>query len=246
VGQRYVELDETPGAATKLRGGQTIPLAQTSPALNLNNLFNGFRPLFQALNPADVNALSYEIIKTLQGEGGTIDALLANTASLTNTIADRDAVIGAVVNNLDGVLRTVDANDQGLDEFIVQIQRLVTGLAADRSTIAASLGNISNLALSSAQLIASIRPSLPGDLMGLDGLAAALATTTNPNGQNTLDAVLHTLPPKLNTIIRTATYGSWFNFYLCDADMATVGPNSTLVRTGPRIHAMAAACGPGD
>ena len=70
-------------------------------------LFNGFRPLFTALNPDDVNKLAYEIIQVLQGEGGTVASLLRRTASLTNTLADRDAVIGRVITNLNSVLATL-------------------------------------------------------------------------------------------------------------------------------------------
>ena len=51
-------------------------------------LFNGFKPLFQALSPADLNKLSYEIIQVFQGEGGTLEGLLAHTASVTQTLAD--------------------------------------------------------------------------------------------------------------------------------------------------------------
>ena len=32
-----------------------------------------------------------------------------------------------------------------------------------------------------------------------------------------VDRMLQRLPNKLETITRTATYGSWFNFYLCEA-----------------------------
>ena len=60
-------------------------------------------------DPKDVNKLSYEIIQVLQGEGGTIDSLLAHTASLTTTIAGKDEVIGQVIDNLNAVLDTVNA-----------------------------------------------------------------------------------------------------------------------------------------
>ncbi|HVV22453.1 MAG TPA: MCE family protein, partial [Pseudonocardiaceae bacterium] len=87
VGQRYIALSQGTGSmAGVFRPGSTIPLARTQPALDLTELFNGFKPLFQALSPDDVNQLSYEIIQVFQGEGGTIDSLLANTASLTSTI----------------------------------------------------------------------------------------------------------------------------------------------------------------
>ena len=58
-----------PGGPDAAGRAATIPLAQTTPALNLTELFNGFQPLFQALSPGDVNQLSSEIIQVLQGEG---------------------------------------------------------------------------------------------------------------------------------------------------------------------------------
>ncbi len=196
VGQRYLALGEgTTGATGPLKPGGVIPLAQTTPPLDLTLLFNGFRPLFQALSPADVNQLSGEIIQVLQGEGGTVDELIAHTASLTNTIADRDAVVGDVIKNLNVVLTTVSQRDNGLSQLILQLQRLVSGLAGDRDLIGQSIGNIDALA---------------------DSTAGLLGTTSDANGQNTLDGVLQRLPSKVTAILRTATYGSWFNFYLCD------------------------------
>ncbi|MFL6241381.1 MAG: MCE family protein [Actinomycetes bacterium] len=216
VGQRYLALSEGAQAGGPLKPGAMIPLGQTSPPLDLTLLFNGFRPLFQALSPQDVNQLSLEVIQVLQGEGGTVDQLIAHTASLTNTIADRDAVVGSVINNLNTVLTTVRQRDTGLSDLILQLQRLVSGLSGDRNVIAQSIGNIDALANSTAGLLTDIRPSLKSDIAGLSQVANTLGTVTDRNGQNTLDGVLQRLPSKVTAILRTATYGSWFNFYLCD------------------------------
>jgi phospholipid/cholesterol/gamma-HCH transport system substrate-binding protein len=216
VGQRYLSLVERPdNNASRQPPKQTIPMSRTAPALDLTALFNGFRPLFQALTPKDVNAFALELIKTLQGEGGTIDTLLTQTASLTNTIADHDAVIGQVVNNLLSVLSTVQQRDAGLSDTVVQLQRLVGGLAHDRGTIAASLSNINNLATSGTQLISQIRPYLPKDLLNLAKVTHNLNTTKDSDGKNTLASYLQRAPAKINRITRTATYGGYFNFWLC-------------------------------
>jgi phospholipid/cholesterol/gamma-HCH transport system substrate-binding protein len=221
VGQRYLDLVETPGSGSG-QGKATIPDTRTAPAVDLTALFNGFRPLFQALTPADVNSFSLEIIKTLQGEGGTINSLLTQTASLTKTVANRDAVIGQVVDNLLTVLSTVEQRNAGLSETITQLQRLVTGLAGDRNTIAASLSHIDDLATNSTSLIKGIRPFLPGDLRSLANLAHNLNTAKDVDGTgtNALAGFLDREPAKINRIIRTATYGGYFNFWLCQLDVA--------------------------
>jgi phospholipid/cholesterol/gamma-HCH transport system substrate-binding protein len=228
VGQRYVDVQETAGAAPVLRPGATIPVAQTVGPLDLTTLFDGFKPLFQALTPDQINQLSGEIIQVMQGEGSSIDSLLTSTASLTNTIADRDATIGNVVNNLTTILSVVDQHNAGLDQLIVQLQRLVSGVAGDRQTIATALTNINGLTTSASQLLADVRPSLPTDLQALAAVTNNLATTKNANGEVVLDEYLQRLPSKLNTILRTATYGSWFNFWLCDAELSLGGSTAPL------------------
>ena len=71
-----------------------VGFTRTKAALDLTVLFNGFKPLFQALSPEDVNKLSFEIIQVLQGEGSTIDSLLKHTASLTSTSPPRASRTG--------------------------------------------------------------------------------------------------------------------------------------------------------
>lgn len=146
VGERYLEVSEGEGPATQLRPDGVIPVKHTKPALDLSVLFNGFKPLFKALSPHQVNKLANEIIEVLQGESGTVDSLLVHTASLTNTLADRDKVIGKVIDNLNQVLGTLDERDQRLSRLIAQLQKLVSGFSADREAIGDSLVQINALA----------------------------------------------------------------------------------------------------
>ena len=70
VGQRYVALAEGEGAGGRmLDQGGLIPVARTRPALDLTTLFGGFQPLLQALSPADMNRLSYEVIRCSRARG---------------------------------------------------------------------------------------------------------------------------------------------------------------------------------
>jgi len=235
VGQRYLALFEGPGTGHRLREHGLIPLAQTSPALDLTALFNGFRPLFTALSPDEVNRLSYEIIAVLQGEGGTMASLLRRTASLTNTLADRDAVIGRVITNLASVLSTVDEHGGQLDQTIVQLQQLVSGLAADRGPIGEALVNLGRLTVATGSLLGDARPSLAADIANL----GTVAGTVNANA-GAIDRALEAMPGRYEALNRVASYGSWFNFYLCDFD-GTVGFNGQTI-TSPSFSSDAARC----
>ncbi|HEX5119600.1 MAG TPA: MCE family protein [Pseudonocardiaceae bacterium] len=213
VGQRYVSLAQGTGPmGATLPVGATIPLNRTQPALDLTELFNGFKPLFQALSPDDVNQLSYEIIQVFQGEGGTVDSLLANTAQLTSTIANKDKVIGQVIDNLNTVLNTVNAHSAQLSGLITTTQQLVSGLAADRQPISDAIGSLGDLANTTAGLLGESRAPLQADISNLGSLAKNL----NRN-QDTVQHFIQFLPQKLTKIIPTASYGSWFNFFLCSA-----------------------------
>jgi phospholipid/cholesterol/gamma-HCH transport system substrate-binding protein len=211
VGQRYISLSQEIGDAEALDEGATIPVAQTSPALDLTVLFNGFKPLFQALSPADLNKLSYEIIQVFQGEGGTLEGLLAHTASVTQTLASRDQVIGDLIDNLNQVLDHIGDRDDQLTELIQTYRTFVGGLKDDREAILGSLDQVSQLSSETAGLVSGIREPFVEDISQLRRLASNI-----DENKGEIDRALQVLPIKLRKVGRTAIYGSWFNFYLCN------------------------------
>jgi phospholipid/cholesterol/gamma-HCH transport system substrate-binding protein len=222
VGQRYVALTEAPGSAgAVLPAGAQIPLTQTHPALDLTTLFGGFKPLFQALTPADVNRLSYEVIQVFQGEGGTMEQLLSHVASLSNSLADKDKVIGSVIDNLTTVLGNVAARDQELSHLVVSLQQFVSGLAQDKDAIFNSLQTINTLADSTSNLLQQARPPLAADISQLGALSTNLS-----NSKDVLNRFLQLEPTKLDLVTRTAVNGSWFNFFLCGAGGYLVVPGT--------------------
>jgi phospholipid/cholesterol/gamma-HCH transport system substrate-binding protein len=228
LGQRYVSLVLS-SAGSELRGGETIPLGQTQPALDLTVLFNGFKPLFKALSPADVNKLASEIVATLQGEGGTVDTLLASTSSLTNTLAARDAAIGRVVTNLNAVVGTVAERDQTLGKLIAELQRFTTGLAGDRDAIGDSLSNIDALAAATTRLLTESRPALDTDLADLNKVVATVEAK-----DPVIDKALKGLPAALTALMRAQSYGSWLNLYVCTLSVNTGnGPQDVGGPPGP-------------
>ena len=210
VGQRYISLSQQVGDTTPLEEDAIIDVRNTSPALDLTVLFNGFKPLFQALSPDDINQLSYEIVQVFQGEGGTLESLLGHTASVTKTLADRDEVISDLIVNLDDVLDRIADRDTELSDLILSFKQLVKGLKQDRKPILDSLEQISALSEETASLVTGIRKPFTNDIKQL----RRFADNVNRN-KGELDRALQVLPIKLEKVGRTAIYGSYFNFYLC-------------------------------
>lgn len=157
LGQRYLALVQDDDRGAKLPSGATVPLARTSPGFDLTELLNGFRPLFEALRPDDVNALATSVVKVLQGEGGTVETLLAETGKLTNFLADRDQIVGQVLDNLTPVLTDMAGQGTELRGSVVELKALMVGLAKDRRSIGASIDGMSQLIGSTSDLLTELR-----------------------------------------------------------------------------------------
>ncbi|MGZ4527387.1 MAG: MCE family protein [Mycobacterium sp.] len=211
IGGRYLALQDGPGGTRQLRPGDTIPLSRTSPALDLDALIGGFRPLFRALDPNQINTLSSELIKAFQGEGATIGSVLARTAALTNTLADRDHLIGQVIVNLNTVLGSLGDQSTQFAKTVDSLSQLLSTLADRKRDISNGIAYANAAAGSIADLLAKGRAPLAkilneGDRAG--GLILA--------DRGYFDDFLNTLPDAYQMLNRQGLYGDFFSFYLCE------------------------------
>ena len=218
VGDRYLEL--TRGDSDKrLSPGGTIPMERTQPALDLDALIGSFRPLFRALDPQKVNNIAQAIITTFQGQGGTINDILDQSAQLTSTLADRDRSIGEVIRNLNTLLETTVKHEKDFDHTLTNFQALITGLTNHKDSVADSAANLSNAAGTIADLLADNRPLLHNTFDDIE-------TTLQPlvDRKDELNEVIGSLPTVYRIIGRAGgTYGDFFNFYVCDVTLKTNG-----------------------
>jgi phospholipid/cholesterol/gamma-HCH transport system substrate-binding protein len=212
IGGRYLALEEGPGDAKKLRPGDTIPLARTSPALDLDALIGGFRPLFHALDPDQVNALSGQLIKAFQGQGATISSFFEQTAALTNTLADRSQLIGQVITNLNTVLGSLADQNNQFPKGVESLSQLVATLAGRKQDISNAVAYANASAASITDLLAQARPPLTKVVHETDRSAGLVVAD-----HDYFDNLLNTLPDSYQTLSREGLYGDYFSFYLCDA-----------------------------
>ncbi|MGV0871303.1 MCE family protein [Mycolicibacterium sp. XJ879] len=210
VGDRYLALEEGEAGA-RLRPGQTIPVDRTAPALDLDALVGGFRPLFRALNPKQVNELTGELIRAFQGQGEVLGSLLAHVGSFSSTLADRDALIGEVISSLNAVMTTLGDQSKQLDVGVDNVSQLIDGLAQRRTDIANGVAHLDRAAASVAGLLQEARPPLHTTVGQLDRVAS-LAVADHEY----LDNLLNTLPDRYQVLARQGIYGNFFSFYLCD------------------------------
>jgi phospholipid/cholesterol/gamma-HCH transport system substrate-binding protein len=218
IGDRYLELKRGDDDR-RLDPGGTIPDSRTEPALDLDALIGGFRPLFRALDPDKVNNIAQSIITIFQGQGGTINDILDNTAQLTSAIADRDQAIGEVVKNLNTVLDTTVKHQKQFDDTLVNFETLIKGLNDRRDPIASSVAEISDAAGSLSDLLGDNRPNLQKTVSALEVIQAPVVEQ-----RDQLNDLLKELPSALKLIGRTGgIYGDFFNFYVCDITLKLNG-----------------------
>jgi phospholipid/cholesterol/gamma-HCH transport system substrate-binding protein len=210
-GGRYLSLEEGSGGLKRLNPSETIPTDRTLPALDLDALIGGFRPLFRALDPEQVNALSGQPIAAFQGQGTTVKSFLAQTAAVTSTLADRDELIGQVITNLNVVLGSLGDQTTQLDKAVTSLSELVQGLADRKTDISNAVAYTNAAAGTVADLLQQARPpaqKVVGDTDRAAGIVVA--------DHEYFDNLLNTLPDAYQILGRQAIYGDFFTFYLCD------------------------------
>ena len=210
LGQRYLALVQRGPRGHELEAGATVPVDRTSPGFDLTELLNGFRPLFEVLQPADVNQLATSMVQVLQGEGGTVESLLQQTTRLTTFIADRDQVIGDVLTNLTPVLQNLAGQDTQLSSTVEELRALMTGLAQDRKAIGASIDGVGELVGSTSQLLQDARGPAVAAVRQFVTVSDMLART-----RHQLVRALQALGGTFEGLGRTTSYENALNVYVC-------------------------------
>ncbi|WP_148302242.1 MCE family protein [Tomitella biformata] len=248
VGDRYLEIlpptPEVDGAAGQdlagqnLKPGGTIPVSNTEPALDLDLLLGGFKPLFRALDPGQVNKLTAALLDTFQGQGDTLASLLGRTGRFTSALADSDAMIGEVIGNLNTVLSTISDRGEQFSGTVDQLQQLVSGLAADRDPLGQSVTHINQAAGAISGLLVNLRPPLQDTVEQLRRTTALL-----DEDKDNVNDLLTRLPDTYKRLSRTGSYGSFFQFYMCGLVFRFTDPQGEMFEY-PMVQQTEGRCAP--
>jgi phospholipid/cholesterol/gamma-HCH transport system substrate-binding protein len=180
------------------------------PALDLDLLLGGLKPVIQGLNPQDINALTNALIQIFQGQGPTMASLASKTASFSNAFADNSQTVQALIENLKTVLATISKDGAKFSDAIDRLEKLISGLSADRDPIGDAIQSLDNGSASLAELLTTARPPLAGTVDQLSLLAPLL-----DKDKDILDAQIQKMPENYRKLARQGAYGSFIQFYLC-------------------------------
>ena len=214
TGDRFLDLVDGPGSTKLMPAGSQIPLDRTEPALDLDLLLSGLKPVIQGLNPQDVNALSQSLIQVFQGQESNLDSLLAKTSSFTSTLADDNENIEQVIDNLNTVLGTISKDGDKFADAIDRLEKVISGLSQDRDPIGTAISSLDDGTASIADLLTEARPPLAGTVDQLNRLAPNLES-----GKGFLDGALQRAPGNYRKLARIGAYGAFVQYYICALDI---------------------------
>jgi phospholipid/cholesterol/gamma-HCH transport system substrate-binding protein len=219
VGDRFLEITAGPGELRKLRPGGTIDREHTQPALDLDALLGGLRPVLKGLDANKINTVSSYVIELLQGQGGALSNLLANTSSFGSALGARDQVIGDVINNLNTVLGTVDAKGAQFSASVDELQKLISGLSQGRDAIAGAIPPLATTTSDLTQFLKSARRPLQGNIENVRPIATEI-TDRLPEVNNDIEQ----LGEDYLRLSALGAYGAYFNIYFCTVGLKINGP----------------------
>jgi phospholipid/cholesterol/gamma-HCH transport system substrate-binding protein len=239
VGDRFLEITSGPGELRKLPAGGTINSEHTQPALDLDALLGGLKPLVKGLDADKVNTISSAVIQLLQGQGGALSNVLADTSAFSSALGQRDQLIGDVITNLNTVLGTVDQKSAQFSASVDQLQQLITGLANSKDTIAGAIPPLASTTTDLTELLKNSRRPLQGILENtrplateLDNRKAEVANDVEQLGEDYL---------RLSAL---GAYGSFFNIYFCSVTIKINGPagSDILIPMGGQVDPSKGRC----
>ena len=228
-----------PGELRKLPPGGTINSQHTQPALDLDALLGGLRPVLKGLDADKVNTISSAIIELLQGQGGALSNVLADTSAFSSALGKRDQLIGDVINNLNTVLGTVDEKSAKFSASVDQLQQLISGLAKNRDVIAGAIPPLASTTTDLTQLLQNSRRPLQGILENTRPLATEL-----DDRKAEVNNDVEQLGEDYLRLAALGAYGSFFNIYFCAVSIKINGPagSDILLPIGGQVDSSQGRC----
>ena len=239
VGDRFLEITSGPGELRKLAPGATINAQHTQPALDLDALLGGLRPVFKGLDADKVNTISSAVIELLQGQGGALSNVLAETSAFSTALSRRDQLIDDAITNLNAVLATVDSRSAQFSASVDQLQQLITGLAKNRDAIAGAIPPLASTTTDLTQVLQSSRRPLQGVLENVRPLATEL-----DDRKAEVNNDIEQLGEDYLRLSALGAYGSFFNIYFCSVTIKINGPagGDILLPLGGQVNPSKGRC----
>lgn len=210
LGQRTVNLVEPESPSTEaLEEGETIPVENTKPALDLALVFNNLRPLIQSTNPEHINTVARSLLKVFKGREEEFAETLGNIGAITSTLAERDQRLARLVTDLNDLTKVLNSQKGNIRVSLDRFTELMESLADVTPTIERVVDQLDDASGRFGGLIARNRGNLDQELADLNVLLTIVDQNLAP-----LDKVAKNLKEVLLATARSQSYGKWWTLYV--------------------------------
>ncbi|MGL4306459.1 MAG: MlaD family protein [Mycobacteriaceae bacterium] len=125
VGQRYLNLELASIPADVLPEHGQIPLERTIPSFDISKLFNGFKPIFENIDPKQVNLFSENLLKLVQGDGSGLTSVLSDIDKISTTTINKQEIMAILIRNLGEISKQIGGKGNQISRFISELDNLL-------------------------------------------------------------------------------------------------------------------------
>lgn len=179
IGQRYIELMTPKTGGVRLGAGATIPVERTIPSFDVSKLFNGFKPLFETLDTAQLNQFGTNILRVLQGDGSGIGPALADLDQLTKHAKSSEAVVVLLIHNLGEISRSISGKSAAVGDLVKQLNGVLSAFGSRTATIITAIEQANRTLVPLIPLLEELQGAYDQSYLPLDGLLRRLLPQTD-------------------------------------------------------------------
>lgn len=210
LGQRVINLErpDLPSTAS-LEDGDTIPVTQTTPALDLSVVFNNLRPLIQSTNPEHINTVARGVLEVFQGREGDLEGVLSNLGELSDTLIGGGQRLSSLVSSLDDFAKLLNHESGDLKIGVDRFTELMEALAEVTPSLKRAISQLDIASSDFGNFLAKNQTNITQDLKDLALILGIIDDNLGP-----LDRVAKNLKEVLLATARSQSYGSYWNLYI--------------------------------
>lgn len=229
VGERYLDVYTDGPAGARVSGSSMIPQSRTVPSFDITVLFNGLRPVFRVLDPAQINEFVGNVLAVVQGRGPDLGSILDRLNEITRFAADRSETIAAFVTGLGSVARQIQYKSPRLNELIARTGDALGALAGNIDQTEASLKSAARALKPLRLVLESLNGVYYGNYADVDRLLREYIPLTN-----TASDILARVPGVLDSLV-ASTQPTRSASLTCRAGQSVPGPLTTVLLAGAPV-----------
>jgi phospholipid/cholesterol/gamma-HCH transport system substrate-binding protein len=206
IGQRFLSVE--PGSDTTMLGdGDTV--SESDDVVDLGRVVNQLSPLAQSVGPEQVNRILTALVTAFEGNEGNYDAILADLGSLSNVLADREALLGQMLADYDTIAGAIASRDD-------QIAAMATNLASITGTLNATDDLIATALTEFAAFADGTETLLERSAEDLGAVLEHVATLTGTvvGDLDLVQQAIQTMPAMMDAVLPTINRGPYLRVNL--------------------------------